>query len=160
MHVFIAMASYLGTNLGQSTKALEDLLLQNHLIPTPEQISHCEEALKLLCCTILGDHFHNVPGSNPTVYTSTVDGVVLVLAPSGSYGLGAWDPSAVIPCSIAGTPSGNTFFDLARQRIHRATNLGVVLLKADNHNDDAVFEVDIKGVRFCFQYFQSSYAKT
>ena len=151
------MSSSSNASFGQSTQALEDLLSQNHLLPTSNQISHSTDALKLLCCIILGKPFEKVP--NTTVYTSTVDGVTLVLAPSGLYGLDAWDPSSITSCSIAGTPSRNTFFDLANQRIDRAKDSSVVLLKAKNHNDDVEFEVDIQGVRFCFQYFQSNYAR-
>ncbi|MCJ1236000.1 hypothetical protein MMC14_003977 [Varicellaria rhodocarpa] len=147
------MASSSGVPFCQSTQALEELLLRNDLLPTSDAISHCEQTVELVCRIILGNNYHEVLGSNPSVYTSTVDGIVLVLAPSGSYALGAWDQSAVIPCAVAGTPSGNTFFDLARQKIQRAKDLGVVLLKAENRKDDVVFEIDVKGVRFCFQYF-------
>ena len=152
------MASSSAVAVCQSTQALEELLLQNNLFPTSDAISHCEQSIETICRIILGNNYHEIPDSNPTVYTSTVDGVILVLAPSGSYALGAWDQSAVIPCVVAGTPSGNTFFDLACQKLHRAKDLGVVLLKAEK-GSKVVFEVDAKGVRFEFQYFQSSNAK-
>ena len=136
---------------------LDHSLLLQGLLPTTEQTSKGADALKLITTTLLGDTYQELPSASPISYSSTIQGVTLVLSPIGSYGLRCWNLSAVISCCIAGTPSDASFFTVALRKLRKAVNDGVIVLKADRSNSN-MFEVDVLGIRFSLQYHQSQYA--
>ena len=140
----------------RSSDALELLLQGHNLLPTELQISHAAEALKLLNLALLGEDYHETTQTSPTSYTSTNQGVTLLLAPFGSYGLGCWDGSAEIPCCIAGTPSEKIFYSIARKRLRRTAGNNITILKSGK-SANMMFEIDISGIRFTLQYHQSPY---
>lgn len=135
-----------------SSDALELLLQEQKILPTALEISQAAEALKVLKLALLGDH--EATQTSPTAYTSTSQGVTLMLVPIGAYGLDCWDSGAEIPCCIAGTPSEKIFYSIAHRRLRRAAGQGVTILKSSK-SANTMFEIDIGGVRFTLQYHQS-----
>lgn len=136
--------------------ALELLLQEQKSLPTTLQISHAAEALKILNQALLGEDYHEATQTSPPAYTSTSQGVTLMLAPIGAYSFGCWDASAEIPCCVAGTPSEKIFYSIARKRLRRAAGNGITILKS-GRSANTMFEIDISGIRFAIQYHQSPY---
>ena len=140
----------------RSIDALELLLREQNILPSTLQISHAVGALRVLNFALLGEEYHATTHTRPTAFTSTSQGVTLMLAFLGSYSLGCWDASAEIPCCIAGTPSEKIFYSIARKRLRRGSGNGITILKSGKTANN-MFEIDISGVRCALQYHQSPY---
>ena len=137
-------------------EVLQTYLKRNGMIPTEEQVRDCYSGLSILNQTLLGGHFITVADAPPLTFVSTVQGVTLISAPVGAYLLGCWDVSATISCTIAGTPSEETFFDLALHRLRK--NHDIVLMDIDK-TGPTMFRTSIKGFVFSIQYHQSPYTR-
>ncbi|KAL9118221.1 MAG: hypothetical protein Q9187_005235 [Circinaria calcarea] len=137
-----------------SGDALEILLQEQRILPTTLQLSQAAEALKVLKIALLGEDYDEATQTSPTAYTSTSQGVTLMLVPIDAYGLGCWDASAEIICSVAGTPSEKIFYSIAHKRLRRAASNGLTILRS-NKSTNTVFEIDISGIRLNLQYHQN-----
>ena len=135
---------------------LENLLRRKGIVPTEEQAHDCYLSLSILRNTLLGDDSTEIATDISPTFMSTVQGVTLILAPTGAYPLGCWDTTAVISCSMAGTPSEETFYDLALQRLRRAHD---IIITSIDETGPIMFRISIKGCGFGIQYHQSPYTK-
>ena len=118
-----------GSEIGSDERAssplqpptLEDLLPDGpDFSPTQQDLSKGEEILDILSNALLGDSTSQVISpSLPSLRLrySTIDMVTLGIIPLGFYAWGLWKPNDTISVCVAGTPSAETFFDLARTRL-------------------------------------------
>ncbi|KAF2810760.1 uncharacterized protein BDZ99DRAFT_386184 [Mytilinidion resinicola] len=116
-------------------EALHACLQSSNMIPTERQIYQRKEAFALL----------------ETILNTRSD-LPFVLVPVGSYGLGVWTTSSDIDCMFLGQISSKTFFALARQRIRKASGLGVRLLRKVDAKTGTMLEIDVRGIRMDIQY--------
>lgn len=122
----------------------------------PELLKRAWSGLTKLNKILLGDDYKLVPSSSLPMYDSTVQGVAVVNTVIGSFGLDVWDPSEAVLCSMAGTPSEYTFYNLAGQKLLKGRMHGVRILRADRQAL-RMFELDIDGILFALQYHQASF---
>ena len=135
-------------------KELDAFVKSSGMAPTELQAHNCSSGLFLLMKTLLGDSLTRVADNLPHTYISTVQRVTLIFSPIGAYYLGCWDASAPVSCSVAGTPSEDTFFDMALQRLRRSQD--IVLSNVDE-SGLFMFRVSINGVVFGIQYHQTPF---
>ncbi len=84
----------------------------------------------------------------------------MVIVAVGSFGLDVWDVNSDIDCLCVGSSSVNTFFSLARQRLRRAADQGIKILRADKAGSGTMFEIEIRGIKLDLQYFQARVAES
>ena len=137
---------------GEQPPANQDYSQSEEVPPVNKVPTRWSSALNLLNNILLGDDYSERSAQLPT-YSSTVQGVILVNTLVGSYGLQAWDCSEAILCSFTGTPSGSTFFKLAKSKFRKHQGHQVAILKATKKATQ-VFEVAIDGIRFQIEYCQ------
>lgn len=133
-------------HLSETEDDLAGLLKQVQAIPSEEEVQQHAAALRLLRETIL-------EASAPTVSTETGrSSTPLVLVPVGSYGLGIWTSSSDIDCLCIGPFSSSTFFSLATQRLRKAADKGVKVMRRVKAHTGTMLELEINGVKIDLQY--------
>lgn len=133
-------------HLSETEDDLAGLLKQVQAMPSEEEVQQHAAALRLLRETILET-------SAPTVSTETGrSSTPLVLVPVGSYGLGVWTSSSDIDCLCIGPFSSSTFFSLATQRLRKAADKGVKVMRRVKAHTGTMLELEINGVKIDLQY--------
>lgn len=127
-------------HLSEQSDDLAQLLKQVQAIPSEEDIYGHATAFKLLRETILE--------STDNGRSSTA----LVLVPVGSYGLGVWMASSDIDCLCIGPFSSSTFFSLASQRLRKAADKGVKVMRRVKAHTGTMLELEINGIKIDLQY--------
>ncbi|KAF2730474.1 hypothetical protein EJ04DRAFT_500507 [Polyplosphaeria fusca] len=117
------------------------------MLPTDEESKARKQAISLIKEVILGT-------SND--HDSINSDVPLVIVTVGSCALGVWTSASDIDCLCIGSISSKTFFNLARQRIHKARDRGVRLLRRVNANSGTMLELSVNGVSMDLQYAPSA----
>ena len=140
---------------GYQPPAPQDRPHNEEVAPVNEGPTLWSSALNILNSILLGDDYSQKPARLPT-YSSTSQGVILVNTLVGSYGLRVWDPFEAILCSFTGTPSGSTFFKLAKSKFRKHQGHQVMILKA-TEGATQVFELVIDGIRFQIEYCQVAF---
>ncbi|KAH0559252.1 hypothetical protein GP486_004231, partial [Trichoglossum hirsutum] len=134
---------------------LKSCLASYAMLPTEKEIESRKEAFALLKSVLRQKPTQtiSIPGSesgaSPAIIKSSIS---LVIVPVGSYGLGVWDASSDIDCLCVGSISTKTFFALAGQRLKKATDLGIRILRTVKAASGTMLELEIKGVRLDLQY--------
>lgn len=135
-----------GNHLSETEDEIAALLKQFQAIPSEEEIQQHAAAFKVLRETIL-------ESSAPTVSTETGrSSTPLVLVPVGSYGLGVWTSASDIDCLCIGPFSSSTFFSLATQRLRKAADKGVKVMRRVKAHTGTMLELEINGVKIDLQY--------
>lgn len=80
----------------------------------------------------------------------------LVLIPVGSFGLGVWTADSDVDCLCVGNISSKLFFTMATQRLRKASDVGITLLRRVKANSGTMLELDIFGIKFDLQYCAAS----
>jgi hypothetical protein len=124
---------------------LKAVLLSRGYLPTVEETSQRIESLALLERIFIGD---DVSAYEQQSRSS----VGLKLIPVGSYGLGVWTGSSDIDCLCIGTVSSKTFFSMALQRLRKAADQGIRILRRVNANSGTMLELEVRGIKFDLQY--------
>ncbi|KAH8758499.1 hypothetical protein F5883DRAFT_152852 [Diaporthe sp. PMI_573] len=133
-------------HLSETEDDVAGLLKQAQAIPSGEEAQQHAEAFKLLRETI-------IETSAPTVPVDTGrSSAPLVLVPVGSYGLGVWTASSDIDCLCIGPFSSSTFFSLTTQRLRKAADKGVRVMRRVKAHTGTMLELDINGVKIDLQY--------
>jgi poly(A) polymerase Pap1 len=83
---------------------------------------------------------------------SAMSDIPMVIVPVGSYALGVWTTESDIDCLCIGTISSKTFFKLARQRLAKAQDQGVHVLRKVEANTGTMLELSVNGVAMDLQY--------
>jgi poly(A) polymerase Pap1 len=78
--------------------------------------------------------------------------VQLVLIPVGSFGLGVWTNLSDIDCLCVGNISTRVFFNLAVQKLRKASAEGVRILRRVMANTGTMLELEIRGIKLDLQY--------
>ena len=128
-------------------------------LPVPaiqEAISRASAGLVLVNHLLLGEDYTHGHTDRVPIYSSTVQGVTMMNAVIGSFGLQVWDPSEPVLCHVLGTPSEKTFFTLAKGKFRKQEGGRLTILKADKQAIRK-FELNIDGIRFALQYFQADF---
>lgn len=125
-------------HLPEDGESITELLKQVQAIPSEEEAQNHAAAFKLLREIIL-------ESSAPT-------GAPLVVVPVGSYGLGVWMPGSDIDCLCIGPFSSSTFFSLAAQRLRKAADRGVKVLRRVKAHTGTMLELEINGTKIDLQY--------
>ncbi len=145
----------------QLSGGLSKFLFQSGMIETEEQISLRKDGFMSLKSILLGEHVRaDRNGNGPVAYSSITREVSLVIVAVGSFGLDVWDVNSDIDCLCVGSSSVNTFFSLARQRLRRAADQGIKILRADKAGSGTMFEIEIRGIKLDLQYFQARVAES
>ena len=135
-----------------SDSCLHSFLVRETMLPTAEAISRAAKGLADLNRILLGEHWDKIKPYGLDSYSSTVQGVMLIITPVASYGLQAWEASEPILCSVAGTISEKSFYGIAKSKFRKAANEDLTILKT-NKSDVINFELGIRGIRFALQYY-------
>jgi poly(A) polymerase Pap1 len=98
----------------------------------------------------------NQPRGSGDAVDSNRSKVSIVVVPVGSYGLGVWSTSSDIDCLCVGSISIKTFFAIASQRLKKAVDLGVKILRKVKAASGTMLELDIRGVKLDLQYCPAS----
>jgi poly(A) polymerase Pap1/endonuclease/exonuclease/phosphatase family metal-dependent hydrolase/uncharacterized protein (UPF0248 family) len=135
------------THLSETDEDVGRLLKQLQAIPSEGEIQQHAAALKLLHeIIVLGSSAPAVSGEPGRSSTP------LVLVPVGSYGLGVWTAASDIDCLCIGPFSSSTFFSLATQRLRKAADRGVKVMRRVKAHSGTMLELEINGVKVDLQY--------
>jgi endonuclease/exonuclease/phosphatase family metal-dependent hydrolase len=126
-----------------STSDLKLVLEKHHMFPTNDEIQRWQHAFSVLKQAVLGVMDNAVSASSD---------IPLVLVPVGSYALGVWTSTSDVDCLCIGTISSKTFFKLVRQRLMRAENQGIRILRRVEANSGTMLELSVHGIDFDLQY--------
>jgi hypothetical protein len=123
--------------------AAVSMLNAHDMFPTGEQVQQRETAFALLKQIVLGET-EDGGSSSPDI--------PLVMVTVGSYALGAWTSDSDIDCLCIGTISSKTFFKLARQRLQRAENKDVRIMRKVEAGTGTMLELSVNGIAMDLQY--------
>lgn len=122
--------------------ALPKALERIDAIPSDEEVEVRAAAFQLLKDVLLD--------------TSSAEGgqsnTALFLVPVGSYGLSVWTSSSDVDCLCIGPFSSSTFFSLATQRLRRAADKGIRIIRRVKANTGTMLELELGGFKFDLQY--------
>jgi endonuclease/exonuclease/phosphatase family metal-dependent hydrolase/2'-5' RNA ligase len=132
--------------VGELTSALDlsSILEAGGMFPTEEDAQQRQKALALLKQVIIGTSDDDDDSGMPDI--------PMVVVPVGSYALGAWTAESDIDCLCIGTISSKTFFRLARQRLAKASDQGVRILRKVEASTGTMLELSVNGVAMDLQY--------
>ncbi|KAF2641389.1 hypothetical protein P280DRAFT_311821 [Massarina eburnea CBS 473.64] len=133
---------YASAELSRSEDVAE-ALRKHSVFPSIEEEERRKEAFAIIEKVILGLSNNEPP--------STLE-VPMVMVPVGSYALGVWTTESDIDCLCIGAISSKTFFQLARQRIHKAESQGVRLLRKVEASTGTMLELSVNGISMDLQY--------
>ncbi|KAI1468733.1 uncharacterized protein F4812DRAFT_424505 [Daldinia caldariorum] len=124
-----------------TTSQLVQYLYEQSVLPSDVDAAVKETALSLLKEVIMQDD------DNPTRGLPA-----FVLVPVGSYGQGVWTATSDINCLCIGRISPKTFFALAIQRLRRAAQRGIKILRRSDAPFGPVLELAVGHVKMDLQY--------
>ncbi|PGH28262.1 hypothetical protein AJ80_00153 [Polytolypa hystricis UAMH7299] len=127
--------------------AVEACLLDNSIVPSAEEAEKRRDAFNTLKTILL----HESQEQTDT-YGNARSAVSLVITTVGSYGLGVWTAASDIDCLCIGSISSRTFFELAGQRLRKAADAGVRIIRKVKAASGTMLEVEVKNVRVDLQY--------
>ncbi|USP73355.1 uncharacterized protein yc1106_00629 [Curvularia clavata] len=119
------------------------VLAAHGMVPSEEQMARYQGAFETLQRIIL-DTADELNSDN--------SGIPLVMVPVGSYALGVWTADSDIDCLCIGAVSPKTFFKLARQRLTKAGNPQVRILRKVEASTGTMLELSVNGVLMDLQY--------
>ncbi|KAF1949803.1 hypothetical protein CC80DRAFT_555032 [Byssothecium circinans] len=122
---------------------INEVLSELSVFPTADEEDRRKDAFALIKKVVLG------LSSNEEESESDVP---LVIVSVGSYALGVWTKDSDIDCLCIGSISSKTFFQLARQRIHKAESQGVRLLRKVEASTGSMLELSVNGISMDLQY--------
>jgi poly(A) polymerase Pap1/uncharacterized protein (UPF0248 family)/2'-5' RNA ligase len=129
--------------------SVDNCLAELGVVPLDEEMGKRRAVFDLLKRVLLESD------TNPGSYHKPRSQVIVV--PVGSYGLGVWTSSSDIDCLCIGPFSSRTFFALAAQRLKKAADEGVRILRRVKANTGTMLELEIQGVKMDLQYCPATY---
>lgn len=127
--------------------AIRDHLVTESIIPTVEDEEARARAFAALVDTILN--------RGPEAPEKPSSGIPLVVTPVGSYGLGVWTTQSDIDCLCIGAMSSRIFFQIAKQRLRKASAVGIRVLRTVNAASGKMLELEIQGAKVDLHYCQA-----
>ncbi|KFY98819.1 hypothetical protein V500_01547 [Pseudogymnoascus sp. VKM F-4518 (FW-2643)] len=128
--------------------ALKLCLTKHSMFPTEEEVTKRKEVFALVK-SILQQSQSQGPGDMAGNNRSNIS---IVVVPVGSYGLGVWSTLSDIDCLCIGPFSTKIFFALASQRLRKAADLGVRILRKVKAASGTMLELEVRGVKLDLQY--------
>lgn len=128
--------------------ALKSCLIERSMFPTDEEVDKRKEVFTLVKSILQQSPSHR-PGDTAEITRPIVS---MVVVPVGSYGLGVWSTSSDIDCLCVGSISAKTFFSLASQKLRKAADLGIRILRRVKANSGTMLELDVRGIKLDLQY--------
>jgi 2'-5' RNA ligase/endonuclease/exonuclease/phosphatase family metal-dependent hydrolase len=128
-----------------SFEELKASLVSSGQFPTTAEADLRKEAIDLLQKILIEE-------DATTAAAETRSKVQLVLIPVGSFGLGVWTDLSDIDCLCVGNISTRVFFNLAVQKLRKASADGVKILRRVMANTGTMLELEIRGIKFDLQY--------
>ncbi|KAK7748886.1 hypothetical protein SLS53_000910 [Cytospora paraplurivora] len=133
---------------------LLDTLRQLGSIPSEEETEKRAQAFKILQSVIMRPPASST-SSPPTAAATGRSSTPLVITPVGSYGLGVWDSSSDIDCLCIGPFSSSTFFSIAAQRLRRALDKGIKVIRRVRAHTGTMLELEVQGIKVDLHYAPS-----
>ncbi|KAL7969685.1 hypothetical protein HDV63DRAFT_410583 [Trichoderma sp. SZMC 28014] len=124
---------------------LKASLVSSGQFPTTAEASLRKEAIDLLQRILIEE-------DATAAAAETRSKVQLVLIPVGSFGLGVWTDLSDIDCLCVGNISTRVFFNLAVQKLRKASAEGVKIVRRVMANTGTMLELEIRGIKFDLQY--------
>ncbi|UKZ64651.1 uncharacterized protein TrAtP1_005862 [Trichoderma atroviride] len=124
---------------------LKASLVSSGQFPTTAEANLRKEAIDLLQRILIEE-------DATAAVAETRSKVQLVLIPVGSFGLGVWTDLSDIDCLCVGNISTRVFFNLAVQKLRKASAEGVKILRRVMANTGTMLELEIRGIKFDLQY--------
>ena len=145
-------------NLSRTSKrpddddGLKDYLAQHGIVPTQEDTDAREAAIETLRQALC--YNTNAASQQPTNPDGTLrpSDIPLVLVTVGSFGLGVWTAASDIDCLVVGMLSPKTFWALVRQRLGRAGEQRIRILRIVKAASGTMSELKIHDIRVDLQY--------
>lgn len=128
-----------------SFEELKTSLVSSGQFPTTPEANLREEAIDLLQRILIEE-------DATTAASETRSKVQLALIPVGSFGLGVWTNLSDVDCLCVGNISTRVFFNLAVQKLRKASGDGVKILRRVMANTGTMLELEIRGIKFDLQY--------
>lgn len=128
-----------------SFEELKASLESSGQFPTTSEANLRKEAIDLLQRILIEE-------DATTAAAETRSKVQLALIPVGSFGLGVWTNMSDVDCLCVGNISTRVFFNLAVQKLRRASADGVKILRRVMANTGTMLELEIRGIKFDLQY--------
>ncbi|KAH9862175.1 hypothetical protein IAQ61_010378, partial [Plenodomus lingam] len=123
--------------------SLQSMLYRQDMIPTEKQMEVRQQAFELLKNVVLGTIDKQDHASS---------GVSLNMVAVGSYALGVWTADSDLDCLCVGSVSSKTFFKLVRQRLARARNRGIKILRKVEAKTGTMLELSVDGISADLHY--------
>jgi endonuclease/exonuclease/phosphatase family metal-dependent hydrolase/2'-5' RNA ligase len=118
------------------------VLGQRSIFPTTDEEKRRKDAFMLIRKVVLG--LSDDGDATPDI--------PMIMVPVGSYALGVWTIDSDIDCLCIGSISSKVFFQLTRQRIHKAEAQGVRLLRRVDAKTGSMLELSVDGFNVDLQY--------
>lgn len=127
---------------------LREFLAHESIIPTTEDEKFRARAFATLVDTILD--------RGPEASSQSSSGMPRIVATAvGSYGLGVWTSQSDIDCLCLGSISPTTFFKIVKQRLRKASPLGIRILRTVSATSGKMLELETQGVKVDLHYCQA-----
>lgn len=136
------LRKHLSASLAE-TSALTAALTAHRMFPDEQEVQDRKSAFAAIKKVLLG--------SSDDEDTSASD-IPMVIVPVGSYALGVWTSASDIDCLCIGSISSKTFFKLARQRITKAEEQGIRLLRKVEAATGTMLELSVNDIYMDLQY--------
>lgn len=124
--------------------------LKQHLRLATYMPTNADQASREAALAILQHVLLDAQGSE--INERSQPGLSITIVPVGSFGLGVWTASSDVDCLCIGNISPKTFFNLARQRLSKASSEGIRILRRVKASSGQMLELDIRGLKFDLQY--------
>jgi uncharacterized protein (UPF0248 family)/2'-5' RNA ligase len=129
--------------------SVKDCLSDLDVLPSDEETQKRQSVFELLK-SVLQD-----TDSQSTSYHKSRSSLIII--PVGSYGLGVWTSTSDIDVLCIGPFSSPTFFALTLQRLRKAANEGVRVLRRVKANSGTMLELEIQDTKIDLQYCPATY---
>ncbi|WEW54751.1 hypothetical protein PRK78_000176 [Emydomyces testavorans] len=129
--------------------SLDECLHEYSMLPSNEDIDKRHGALGVLRNLVIRGPVNQAENIEQNINGPSIS---MVLVPVGSYGLGVWSPSSDIDCLFIGPISSKTFFAVAEQRLRKAADAGIRILRKVIATTGTMLELEVNGVKCDLQY--------
>lgn len=126
------------------SESVKECLAELDVLPSDEEVLKRQSVLGLLKKILLETD------TQSSSYHKSRSSVIIV--PVGSYGLGVWTSSSDIDVLCIGPFSSATFFALATQRLRKAADQDVRILRRVKAKSGTMLELEIQGIKLDLQY--------
>ncbi|KAI2080730.1 hypothetical protein LOZ36_006416 [Ophidiomyces ophidiicola] len=118
-------------------------------LPSNEDVTRREAVLELLRNVVINASPQQKQSDDQDYHEAEI---AMILVPVGSYGMGVWSPSSDIDCLFIGPISSKTFFAIAEQRLRKAADKDIRILRKVKAATGTMLEIEVDGIKCDLQY--------